>query len=88
MQADIAIGNKKSCGEPGKGYQPIRVSEANVRGTRPDFPLISHDVLDGSQAQFVFFRIASLMTGCILSRSLNSSGGFGILFCIRWIGAL
>jgi hypothetical protein len=80
MQARIAIGNKKSCGEPGKGHQPIRVSEPNARGTRPNFPLIAHDVLDGSQTELIFmgigfFRPFIFVFGCFIR-----SARFGIQF--------
>ncbi|OLC93088.1 MAG: hypothetical protein AUH86_17450 [Acidobacteria bacterium 13_1_40CM_4_58_4] len=40
MQAGIAVGNQKTGSKPAKGYEPISVTEADVRGTRPDVALI------------------------------------------------
>jgi hypothetical protein len=80
MQAGIAIGNNKPCGQSGKGHQPIRVSEPNVRGTRPNFPLVAHDVLDGSQAELIFTGIGSFRPFIFIFGCFIRSGRFGIQF--------
>jgi hypothetical protein len=57
MQTSIAVGDKKSGGEPGVRDKPIGVTEANMGGAGPDLALVTHDVLDRLETQLIFGRI-------------------------------
>jgi hypothetical protein len=50
MQAGVAVRDEKPSREPGVGHEPIRVAEADVRGTCPDLALVAHDILNCLQA--------------------------------------
>src|SRR5580658_8522118 len=53
MRARVLIRHQKSCSETCKRYQPCRVAEAEMRRTCPNRFLITGEILDQSQPQFI-----------------------------------